>query len=208
MRGQQGDPQPTPEDILARLFRDGRANAITSWVLVAVLFGVLVESIFDFDLLWLTFVAVTGAIVVVPPLAARNWRMMLPWELLVLALLPILVRATVGGDLGTFAFYLSIAALALIVTVELHMFTSLSMSHWFAVVFVAMTTMASVAAWTVLRWFLDRVLGTDFLETNEVLMDEWVAVALAGLVAGVVFDAYFRRRGRRLRRRLRRVVRR
>lgn len=48
---------------------------------------------------------------------------MLPWELLVLALLPILVRALFGGTVGTFATYLSLAALALLVIVQLHMFT-------------------------------------------------------------------------------------
>lgn len=109
---------------------------------------------------------------------------MLPWELLVLALLPVLVRALLGGELSTFAYYLSVSGLALIITVELHVFTELRMTHWFAVIFVSMTTMASVAAWTVVRWTLDRWLGTSFLTDNEALMTEWAAVAVAGLAAG------------------------
>lgn len=204
------------EDVLSRLFRSGRTNALLSWLLVAVLAGVFVESLLDFDRLWIAFVAATGAVVLLPPLAHREWQVMLPWELLVLALLPILVRGTVGGELGTFSFYLSIAALALIVSVELHMFTALRMTHWFAITFVVMTTMAAEAAWTVLRWNADQYLGTEFLggaslgqdAANAALMTEWAYVTLAGFAAGVIFDAYFRRRGRQLRQRIRTVIRR
>ena len=194
------------EDRLARLFRDGRTNAIVSWAMVGVLALVFLESALDFDLLWIAFVAVTGAIVLVPPVAYRDWRVMLPWELLVVATLPILVRGLVGGEVGMFAHYLSIAGLALLITVELHMFTELKLTHWFAVALVAMTTMAAVAAWSIVRWTMDALLGTEFLTTNEALMLEFGYVTLAGLVAGVLFDAYFRRRDRQLRRAIGRVV--
>ncbi|MCQ4332747.1 hypothetical protein KM295_04415 [Natronomonas sp. F2-12] len=201
--------------MLAELLGSGRVNAILSWVLVGILGTVFLKSLLDFDRLWVLFVAVTGVIVLVPPVAYRDWRMMLPWEVLVLALLPILVRGVFGGELGTFAYYLSIAGLALVVTVELHTFTSVRMTHWFAVVFVTMTTMASGAAWTVLRWNADRLLGTQFLsepgmtqmEANAALSVEFLWVSLAGLVAGVLFDAYFKRRGRRLGRKLLEVLR-
>lgn len=204
------------EDALARLFRSSRANAVLSWLLVAVLAAVFVESLLDVDRLWIAFVAVTGVLVLVPPLVYGDWRVMLPWELLVLALLPILVRAVVGGELGTFSYYLSVSGLALIATVELHMFTRLKMTHWFAVLFVTMATMASVAGWSVLRWSADRYRGTTFLSepgtsqtaANEALMAEFLWVTVAGIVAGVLFDAYFRRRDRQLARRLRRVIRR
>lgn len=183
-------------------------NALVAWAMIGVLGLVFVESVLDFDLPWLVFVVAVGAIVLLPPAAYRDWRVMLPWELLVLALLPILARGLVGGTVGTFASYLAVAGLALIVTVELHMFTSLSVTHWFAVAFVVLTTLATVAAWTILRWNLDRTFGTTYLTTNEALMAEWVSVALAGLVAGIIFDSYFRRRDRQLRRTIRRVVRR
>ena len=205
-----------PPDQLAKLFKNGRTNAIISWLLVGVLGLVFVESLFDFDRLWMLFVAVTTVIVLVPPVAHREWRMMLPWELLTLALLPILVRALAGGEIGIFGYYLSVAALALLVTVELHMFTELRLTSWFAVLFVVLTTLASVAAWSVVRWNFDQQLGTEFLispgidqdAANAALMVEFLWVTLAGLVAGVLFDAYFRGRGRQLRRRLGRVVRR
>jgi hypothetical protein len=208
-RGASGDGagRSVAVDGLERLFRDGRTNALLAWIQVAVLVTVFVESALDPDYQWTAFVAAAGVIVLVPPVAAREWRMMLPWELLALALSPILVRGLFGGTVGTFAAYLAIAALALVVTVELHLFTSLRVTHWFAVALVVQTTMASVAAWSIVRWTFDRLLGTTYLTTNRALMIEWLYVMLAGLAAGVLFDAYFRRRDRRLRRAIRRLVR-
>ena len=196
------------EDRLAQLFRSGRTNALIAWTMVAVLVGSFVESLIGFDLLPMVLVAAITAVVVAPAVAARDPRVIPPWEVLGLALLPILVRTLFGGELGTFATYLAIAAFALIVTVELQMFTTLRVTHWFAILFVVLTTMASAAAWTVVRWNADRVLGTEYLTTNEALMIEWLYVTLAGVVAGILFDAYFRRRGARLRRAIGRVVRR
>jgi len=195
-------------DALERLFRDGRTNAILGWLLVGVLATVFVESAVDVDYQWILFVGFVGAVVTLPPLAYREWRMMLPWELLVLALLPILVRGLVGGTVGTFATYVALAALALLIIVELHLFTSMKVTPWFAVVLVVLTTMAAVAAWTIFRWNADRFLGTSFLVDNEALMIEWLYVTLAGLVAGVLFEGYFRRRDRQLWRVIRRMVRR
>ncbi|TKX79252.1 hypothetical protein EXE53_16875 [Halorubrum sp. SD626R] len=206
-----GDPPAEPEtveDRLARLVRDGRYNALVAWAMVAVLLGVLVESALDVDLLAASIVVGLGAVVLAPTVAARDWRAMLPAEPVGLALLPVLVRALLGGELGTFATYVAIAALALVITVDLHMFTSLRVTHWFAVVFVVMATLATAAVWTVLRWNLDRAAGTAYLTTNDALMIEWIYVTLAGVVAGLLFDGYFRRRGRRLRSAIRRVVRR
>ncbi len=194
-------------DVLQRLFRDGLVNAALAWLLVGVLAVVFVESILDADLQWILFVGVVGAVVVVPPVAFREPRVMLPWELLVLASLPILVRGLVGGAVGTFATYLALAGFALVVIVELHMFTSLRVTHWFAVGLVVLTTLAAVAAWTIFRWNADRFLGTAMLADNEALMREWLYVALAGLAAGVLFDSYFSRRDRRLWRAIRGLVR-
>ncbi|WP_423997022.1 hypothetical protein [Halorubrum trapanicum] len=196
------------EDRLTELVRDGRLNALAAWAMIAVLAGVLVGSALDYDLLSAVIVVGLGAVVLAPTAAARDWRAMLPAELVGLALLPVLVRAVFGGELGTFATYVAIAALALVIAVDLHMFTSLRLTHWFAVAFVVMATLATAAVWTVLRWNLDQRVGTAYLTTNDALMIEWIYVTLAGIAAGLLFDGYFRGRGRRLRRVIRRVVRR
>jgi len=190
-----------------QLFRNGRTNALIAWAMVTVLAGcsskVCSTSTYS---RWLS----SGAS---PPSWSRpRSRRARPRDaslgLLGLALLPILVRALLGGELGIFATYLAIAALALAITVDLHMFTTLRVTHWFAVVLVVMTTMATAAVWTILRWNADRMYDTAYLSTNEALMIEWIYVTLAGIVAGTLFDAYFRQRGVRLRRALQRVVRR
>ncbi|GGJ03660.1 hypothetical protein GCM10008995_11810 [Halobellus salinus] len=212
-----GDGTPGPDgngrtavlrDAFDRLFRDGRTNAVIAWALVGVLVGVFGDSVLDTDYGWTLVTGFVGGVVLLPPVAHREWRVMLPWELLVLSLLPILVRGLFGGTLGTFATYLSLAALALLVVVELHTFTTLQVTHWFAVVLVVLTTLAAVAAWTVFRWNADTFLGTDYLVDNETLMMEWLYVTLAGVVAGLLFDGYFRRRDQWLWRAIRRMVRR
>lgn len=197
------------EDILEALFTDAQLNAAIGWILVGVLGVVLVESLLDVDIQWVVFTAATGAIVLVPPIVHRSPRVMLPWELLLLAVLPIVVRALELSLLAnTFATYLSIAALALIVTVELHLLTWMRVTHWFAIVLTVMSTLAAAALWAVVRFNMDRHLGTEFLTTNEALMIEWIWVAMAGFAAGLIFDLYFRPRSRRLRRRFGRVIRR
>jgi hypothetical protein len=207
-RGPNGGDEDDLRDVFDRLFRDGRTNAGTGWVMVAVLASVFVESAFGADYRWILFTAFVGFVVLIPPVAFREWRVMLPWELLGLALLPILVRGLVGGTVGTFATYVALAALALLVVVELHAFTSLRVTHWFAVVLVVLTTLAAVGAWTIFRWNADRLLGTAYLADNETLMMEWLYVTLAGIWAGLLFDGYFRRRDQWLWRSIRRVVRR
>ena len=195
-------------DAFDRLFRDGWTNAVIAWGLVAVLASVFVDSVVDGDLQWALFTAFVAVVVLLPPVAYREWRVMLPWELLVLALFPVLVRGLFGGTLGTFATYVALAGLALLVVVELHTFSTLQVTHWFAVVLVVLTTLAAVAAWTVFRWNADRFLGTSYLVDNETLMTEWLYVTLAGVVAGLLFDGYFRRCDQWLWRAIRRVIRR
>lgn len=212
MTGSEGRSADREDDVAERLshaldvLREGRANAVLAWAIVGVYGLVFVESALTRDLELLAIVAVTGAIALVPPVGYCDWRVMLPFELLALASLPILVRGLFGGDVGTFATFLAVAALALLLTVELHTFTALELTHWFAVTFVVMATLAWAGAVTVLRWTLDRYAGTAYLSDNVALMDQFVWATLAGLAAGVLFDAYFRRRDRQLRSAIARVI--
>lgn len=127
---------------------------------------------------------------------------MLPWEMLLLATLPVVGRAfatvRVTGNLST---YLSVAAIALIIAVELQLFTSVRMTPRFAVVFVGVATMGAAGVWAVVRWTADQLLGTAFIlvptlsehAIEEALMWEFVASTIAGIGAGVVFAVYVRR---------------
>lgn len=194
------------ESLLDDLFRDGRTNALLAWGMLAVLGAVLVESVVDLDVEWILLVTATGALALVPAVAYRDWRVMGPWEVLALALLPILARGLVGGEVGTFATYLALAAAALVVVVELHAFTALEVTHWFAVVLVAFATMAAGAVNAIVRWLLDRYLETAYLSSLDALMHHMLWVTAAGVVGGLTFDLYFRWRDRRLRSGLAREV--
>ncbi|NIS31208.1 MAG: hypothetical protein GWN07_12825, partial [Actinobacteria bacterium] len=56
-----------------------------------------------------------------------------------------------------------VAALALIIAVELHLFTPVLMTPSFAVLLVVVGTMAAAGTWAVVRWSADLLLGTTFL---------------------------------------------
>ena len=184
------------------LLRERRVNAVLGWLVVALLSAVVIGSTLSGQLLWALFAATLATLAVLPPLAFRNHGAMLPWEILLLAALPVVGRlfATVPVT-GNLATYLSVAAIALIVAVELHVFTPVRMTTRFAVVFVGIATMATAGVWAVVRWASDRLLGTTFIldpalsehAIEEALMWEFVASTIVGLGAGVVFAYYVRR---------------
>lgn len=197
-------------DLLEELFESGRANAILSWVLVGLFSLVLLESVLDWDRQWMVFTTALLVIVLIPPASQRSPLVMLPWELLAVAAVPVVARALELSQLtNDFATYLAIAAVALIVVTELHVLARVHLTHWFAIVLVMLATLAVAAAWAIIRWLMDQYLDTAFIPdshdqdlANEALMIEFGWVLVAGLVAGVLFDLYFRRRARRLRRSL------
>ncbi len=179
---------------LDALVEDKRVNAGLAWVLVVFLLAVVGGSLLQDDLLWAAFAGSVAVLALVPPVAFRNTEAMLPWEVLVLAALPVLGRELATLALTTrVATYLSVAALALIVAVELHVFTPVRMNHWFAVLFVVVATIATAGVWAVVQWLSDIYLGTHLLHSEYQLMWSFVYATVTGVVAGVIFEWYFRR---------------
>jgi hypothetical protein len=195
---------------LTDVVEDRRANAVLGWALVVFLAGLAVSDLFAGRLLWAGFTAVVAVLGVLPAVAYRSPEAMLPWEVLVLASFPLLTRALVTGQrvdgltlTGRVSTYVAVAAVALIIAVELEVFTPVRMNYSFAVFFVVVATMAAAGVWAVVQWLSDVVLGTAFLldgrpedVVETALMWDFVAATLAGLFAGVVFELYFRRRAR------------
>jgi hypothetical protein len=188
-----------------QLLTNGRLNAILAWLVVGVIGLTVVESYLTGDLLWAAFATVVGLIVLTPAIGRRSVRALPPWEVVCIASLPIIGRSVATFNLTSdIATYLSIAALALIVAVNLHAFTAVKMNVSFAILFVVVATVATVGVWAVVRWTLDLYLGTELLldpaltesEIEHELMLEFVACSVAGLVAGVLFEGYVRRRAR------------
>ena len=184
------------------LLRDKRTNALVGWVIVLMLVGVAGASLVRGNLLWAVFAATVTTLAVLPPILLFHRYAMLPWEIILLASLPVVGRlfATVPVT-GNLASYLSVAAIALIVAVELHVFTPVRMTPRFAVIFVVVTTMAAAGGWAVLRWGSDSLLGTTFIldpaltehAIEEALMWEFVASTAAGVGAGLLFAFYVAR---------------
>jgi len=185
------------------LLRDESHNAVAAWVIVGLLVAVAASELAFGDVLWAGFAATVAVIALLPPALFGHRRAMVPAEILLVAALPVIGRAfstvPVTGNLAT---YLSVAALALIVALELHTFTPVRMTPRFAVVFVAIATMATAGVWAVVRWLLDLSLGTTFLlrpgvtehAIEEALMWEFVASTVAGVGAGLLFAYYVGRR--------------
>ncbi|WP_302080076.1 hypothetical protein [Salinibaculum rarum] len=191
---------PTVE--FGQLLRDARLNAALAWAITGVVALVAVDGFLTGDPLWGAFATAVLVLVVIPPLAFLSARTMLPWEVLLLAALPILGRAFATFAVSSqIASYLSVAALALLIAVELQTFTSVRMSAGFAVAFVVITTMATAGIWAVARWTADIWLGTGFIDAlgpdetaqERAMMLEFVASFIAGVLAGLVFEFYVRR---------------
>lgn len=129
-----------------------------------------------------------------PSGAYRSTRVLVPWEVLFVAVSALLARQIVSHDSVQFVGnYLVIASIALVVAVEIHAYTRVEMNRTFATAFVAMVTMSVATGWTLGRWLLDVTFGSSFIPSNEALMWELIAAAGSGIGAGVLFDRYFRR---------------
>lgn len=178
---------------LGRVIESERANAWLAWAVVVAVVAVATGATVRGKVLGAMFAAGIVVVAVLPPLSFRNRRAMVPWEILIVAAFPTLGWAIVPGIVGNVATYVSVAALALIIAVELHLFTTIEMSYRFAVMFVVLTTMATAGVWALTRWVADLYLGTGFLTTDTALMWEFVASTVAGVGAGIVFEGYVRR---------------
>lgn len=204
------------ESGIGRLLDDAQTNAVLAWLIVGVGVVAAAANAVTVAPLWAGFALVVVGLALVPPLAYRTPTAMLPWEVLGLATLPLIGRvvvefAALRADVVT---YISVAALALVVAVELNLLTTVEMNDRFAVAFVVVATMAAAGLWAVVRYGSDVLLGTALLlppggltapepalaAAERRLMLEFVASFIAGLGAGVLFEGYFRRlrRGERL----------
>ncbi|WP_049920157.1 hypothetical protein [Halobiforma nitratireducens] len=191
-------------DDLGALLSETGVNAVLGWIVVVVLLttGVLTALEGAFDWTFIALVVVTIALV--PGVVFRDPRVMPPWELLAVAAVPILWEALLGRAFVTdVPAYLAVAALALLVAVELHQFTAVRLNHGLAVALVVLTTLAAAGIWNVLQWTADVLVDTSFVldgrsqdAINADVMVEFIYAGIAGVVGGLLFDLYFRSRDR------------
>jgi hypothetical protein len=177
------------------LFRDRRRNAGLFWLVVGLLVVAAAGSLAVGDPLSAVFEATVVGLAVLVPISYRSPLVTLPWELVAVAAVPTVGRALLPGTVGVVATYLAVAAVALILAVELQAFTpGVSMSHGFAALFVVVTTLAAAGVWALVRWLGGIYLGTPPLTDETALMWEFVGSTVAGGVAGLAMRPYLGRR--------------
>lgn len=187
---------------LVVLLQDKRTNAVLAWALTAVVAATGVQWLLAGQFALATFALATVGIVAVPAVGYRDPDVMVPWEVVALVALPVVGRYV--SELATrseIPTYVAVAALALVVAVELDVFTPVTMPTWFAVFFVVIATMATAGVWAVVQWVSDLYVGTQFIldpsvpeSTQEsLLMWNFVAATVGGIGAGLLFEWYFRR---------------
>lgn len=190
------------------LVRDALLNAALGWLLVTLVLAAAVAELVAGTRLYAWMAVLVAMLALVPPVAFRSARAMLPWEVIALAALPTVLRfLVVGQTVAGLTFsdrllnYLAAAAVALIVAVELDVFTPVKMNQGFAILFATVATMAAAGVWAVAQYVSDLLLGTRFLlgradphAVEEALMWDFVAATVAGVAAGLLFELYFRRR--------------
>ncbi|WP_101295271.1 hypothetical protein [Halegenticoccus soli] len=176
---------------LRNLLADGGTNAAVAWAILAFLFAVAVAEAALGSFLWAGFAVVAALVAAVPPLAARDPSVMLPWWLLAVVAIPPVVEPF--EPLTKVAAYFAVAALALSVAVDLHAFTAARMSRRFAVAFVVLTTMAVAGVWTTVRGLADLYFGASFFRGPNDLMWDLVVSSAVGVLGGLGFERYFYR---------------
>ena len=179
---------------LSDLLAERQRNATISWLLLGLAALAGAGGVIATGPLWSIFAIVIVLLGLIPPIAYRSRYIMLPWEVLAMAALP-LIGIALGADRlsSQFVGYLAIAAVGLVIVVELDSFTSIRMSPGFAIVLVVASTMAASALWAMLEWYAAILLDRSFDTTNDELMIEFLYAALAGVAAGITFWTYFRR---------------
>lgn len=177
------------------LFRERRTNALLGWGIVALIAVTAIQEWFTGDLLWAGFATLVIAVVAAPAVRYRTPAVLPPWEVVLLAALPVIGRTFATLQLTTaIATYLAVAALALIVAVEIHAFTPVKMTIGFAIVLVVVATMATAAVWAVARGASAWLLGIGTFPGQKEMGWEFVTSTVAGVVGGGIFELYFRRR--------------
>jgi len=176
---------------LDSVLRDEPANGVLGWGSTVGVGLVALVNALRGDLVWAGLSLLVALVIVLPPLSSREWTVMVPWPLPVVAALAL--ASHTAGWYPEWAGYLALSSFALVVVLDLDVFTSAEFSRRFAVAFVVMTTMAVQGLWSVAQFYSDRWLGTAYLTTQTELQWDFVAVTVVALVFGGLFELYAER---------------
>jgi len=170
---------------MTRIIAERSVNTALSWLQVAVLGVVTLATAVTGSPLWTGFTLACLGVVLAPAVVTRDASVMPAWPVVGLLTVPLVLRAV--GPFRPVFVYVVLAALALIVAVEIDAYSSAVFTPWFAVVFVVFTTMAVAGLWGVAQFFADLSLGTEYLTTGDALMWDLVLATVVGVGAGLLF---------------------
>lgn len=170
----------------------GKLGTVFSLVLSAYLVVNFFSIFLDGNLTWSIYAVAVLVLVFLPAAVNRDLEALPPFEVLLFLALPFTLKGIEFGFIASRTLnYLSAAGIALLVVTELDTQTSFRTTPGFSTVIVALTTIAVSGVWAVARWLSDIYLGTSMITSEYLLMWEFAAATLAGIVAGKTFSLYF-----------------
>lgn len=177
-----------PDAVLA----ETRRNARLAWVLIAVLGVAAAASVARGQPVWAVFVAGGLAVLLLPAALRRDPAVMPAWELVAVAALPVASQFLALPDpVADLVLYGALLAVAVVAVVDVHVFTPVELPARFAVVFLALVTLAAAGVWAIVQFASDVYVGTALVGTKTTLMWDLVLATAVGLLASPLVAGYF-----------------
>jgi hypothetical protein len=186
---------------LSSLRTERALEAQLSWVSSLVLFFCTVYVVLEFEVLWIFFGISALSLYVLPIVTLRNPFKALPWEIALLLSSPLLLHISEGSrimserflwwdDLTSLAFAFSLSTIGFLLTIELHMYTSVRMNRAFSSFFVVMFTISMSGFWKLGEYIGDEYFGTSNLLSNNDVMVQLLWTLVGGILMGFLYAAY------------------
>ncbi len=196
-----GNGRVAGQSRLSSVPRQRVLEAQLSWISSLVLFFSTVYAVLNLDVLWVIFGTVALTLYVLPIATYRDPFKALPWEMTILLSSPILLHISEGArmmservvwwdSVTSLAFAFSLSTIGFLLTVELHMYTSVRMNRAFSSFFVVMFTLSMSGFWLLGEFIGDEVFGTSNLQSNDVVMTQLLWALIGGLAMGFLYAAY------------------
>ena len=175
--------------VLKSLVRDEEVNAVLGWATTSIIALAAIESYLTDAYLWGSLAVLTISVVALPAVVTSRLTAMVSWPIPFVAAVAMVLHAfELSPDVTG---YVAIGTIALMLVVELDVYTEVELSRRFAVVFATMTTMSLQAFWIIAQYYSDQWLGTAFLRSQTELQWDIVYVTAVGIALGVLAEWYF-----------------
>lgn len=162
-----------------------QTNAVLGWMFVGL---VCVGAIVGFVVgspVWSLFAVCIVVAITFSAVSLRNWRALTPWPLV--ALSSVATLAVLGGLYRERAVFLTFVAVALVIVIQLQVYTDVELSGRFAIFFAVLVTMALEAIWIVAQSLSDTLLGTRLIESQVQLQWQIVYVTGIAVLVGLLY---------------------